>query len=83
MRVISLVLDQNLESVRTYVLSNKLTEFEYYNALVEDCNAVQDLKVQRIPYIVIVDVQGNIVYCGGPRLDIEKIVTTLLSGGTI
>ena len=76
-RIIGLSIDKTVQDARKYVLAKRWRANEQFHAG-EGSNALIDFPVKDVPYLILVDKLGKIVYCGGPKgIDIEGKIKEL------
>ena len=83
-RIIGLSIDNNIEILKTHVKQHGWESVEHYWTKRPDCMASEEWEISGVPYCVLVDTEGKIVWQGHPAsLDFEGAIKNLLNKETI
>jgi thiol-disulfide isomerase/thioredoxin len=83
-RIIGLSLDNEMAALKNHIEAKKWEKIEHYQISNGVCQADEDHGIRGIPHVLLVDIQGVIVYKGHPASrNLEQDIDALLKGEKI
>lgn len=81
-RIIGISIDKTVEAVKAHVETNKWTDVEHFHRA--SSSADNDYGVNGVPHVVLINMEGNIVFVGHPSsTNLEQNINDLLEGKDI
>ena len=82
-RIIGLSIDDNVNTVRSHVQRKGWNKIEHYHIKSNICKASEEYSIKGVPFVVLIDKNGTIVFMGHPsEKNLEQEINLLINTAT-